>query len=401
MPVLRVRCLVFTPAAGFVGQATISYEISDGTDSTIGEAVVNVGPTPGSVDGLVTSEVMGIGYTDAQGDEIDGLDGLDDIIFGNAGDDSIDAGLGDDFVSGGQDNDTIYGSDGNDTIEGNDVIVGGLGEDSQSGGLGSDTFYIGVDEGDSDIVVGGEDAGNSDIDVLDLSGADVDYISYVGGTPASEAGVVYFNNGTKMEFSEIEKVIPCFTPGTLIATPQGQRPVETLKVGDKVMTRDNGLQAIAWVGQKKMYRRDLIERPKMKPVLVKAGSLGDGLPEQDMQLSPNHKVLINKPQAQMLFGDAEVLVAAKHLIGQPGIEQIDVAQTTYIHFMCENHEVILSDGTWSESFHPGDYSMNGIDDSSRDEIYSLFPELRTPAGLESYQLARPELKKFEALLLLN
>ena len=237
--------------------------------------------------------------------------------------------------------------------------------------------------------------------MLDLSGADVNYIDYVGGTPAPEAGVVYFNNGTKMEFSEIEKVIPCFTPGTLIATPQGQRPVETLKVGDKVMTRDNGLQSIAWIGQKKMYRRDLIERPKMKPVLVKAGSLGDGLPEQDMQLSPNHKVLINKPQAQMLFGDAEVLVAAKHLIGQPGIEQIDVAQTTYIHFMCENHEVVLSDGTWSESFHPGDYSMNGIDDSSRDEIYSLFPELRTPAGLENYQLAQPKLKKFEALLLLN
>ena len=45
--------------------------------------------------------------------------------------------------------------------------------------------------------------------------------------------------------------------------------------------------------------------------------------------------------------------------------------------------------------------MNGIDDSSRDEIYSLFPELRTPAGLENYQLAQPKLKKFEALLPLN
>ena len=53
-------------------------------------------PAPGPVDGLDSDENMGPGYTDLQGDQIDGTDGINDTIFGNGGDDTIDSGLGDD-----------------------------------------------------------------------------------------------------------------------------------------------------------------------------------------------------------------------------------------------------------------------------------------------------------------
>ena len=120
-----------------------------------------------------------------------------------------------------------------------------------------------------------------------------------------------------------------------------------------------------------------------------------------MLLSPNHKVLLVDVNAELLFDDREVLVAAKHLVGKAGIQQADVAQTSYIHFMFERHEVVLSDGAWTESFHPGDYSITGIDKDARAEILALFPDLATEQGLKEYRLARTELKRHEAKALLG
>ena len=45
-------------------------------------------------------------------------------------------------------------------------------------------------------------------------------------------------------YSEIEEVVICFTPGTTIATRRGEIPVQQIKVGDLVVTRDNGLQPV-------------------------------------------------------------------------------------------------------------------------------------------------------------
>lgn len=55
-----------------------------------------------------------------------------------------------------------------------------------------------------------------------------------------------------MTFKNIETVIPSFTPGTLIAPSQGERRVEDLRAGDRVITRDNGIQEIRWAGAKRV-----------------------------------------------------------------------------------------------------------------------------------------------------
>jgi hypothetical protein len=78
-----------------------------------------------------------------------------------------------------------------------------------------------------------------------------------------------------------------------------------------------------------------------------------------------------------------------------------VSGVTYVHIMFERHEVVLSDGVWSESFQPGDHSLGGLAQNQRDEIFTLFPELKTTAGVEGYQAARKSLKKHEARLLLR
>ena len=187
----------------------------------------------------------------------------------------------------------------------------------------------------------------------------------------------------------------------MIATPKGEVPVETLKAGDKIITRDNGIQEIRWMGQKELGWHDLIANPHLKPVLVRQGSLGNGLPERDMMVSPNHRLLVANDRTALYFDEHEVLVAAKHLTAGQGIHSVDSVGTTYIHFMFDRHEVVLSNGAWTESFQPGDFTLKGMGNAQRSEIFDLFPELKTDAGLEDYSAARRTLKRHEALLLVK
>jgi Ca2+-binding RTX toxin-like protein len=373
----------------FGGDGNDSLEGRSGNDEIFGDdgddKIVGNGGNDSLFGGAGDDEITG----NIEDDLIDGGDGNDDLRA-QAGDDVIDGGDGDDVIDGGLDDDTIDGGDGNDTI------IGGEGVDDLSGGFGNDTFLGG---NGGDVVTGGEDADGNDIDVLDLTGSNVDRIDYVDGDP--EAGTVTFLDGSTMTFSEIENVIPCFTPGTLIATPKGERLVEELQVGDRIITRDNGIQEIAWVGHKPMAGTQLVQNPHLQPVLIKRGALGHGLPERDMMVSPNHRVLVSSDKTQLYFEESEVLAAAKHMVGAEGIHTVNVMQTTYVHFMFERHEVVLSNGAWTESFQPGDYSLKGIGNSQRNEIFDLFPELSTKTGLENYQSARKALKKHEAKLLLK
>ena len=95
------------------------------------------------------------------------------------------------------------------------------------------------------------------------------------------------------------------------------------------------------------------------------------------------------------------LVSAKHLINGDTIYTQPRSQFTYYHFMFDQHEVVLSDGAWSESFQPGDWTMNGIGNAQRTEILELFPELARPEGIAAYQSARRSLRKFEAQILVQ
>jgi hypothetical protein len=335
----------------------------------------------------------------------------DDQVFGEAGNDQLRGGVGDDTLSGGTGNDVLFGDDGDDVLvtgPGQDVAFGGAGDDLFVGGAGHDVMFGGDDRdtftgvGAGDVVDG--DEGGSDFDLLDLTGSGPFRIRYTGQD--QESGFVDFldNDGDvtgTLRFREIERIVPCFTPGAMIATPDGERPVESLKAGDKVITRDNGIQEIAWIGERRLDWQTLRRNPHLKPILVRKGALGGGLPERDMQLSPNHRMLVANDRTSLYFEEREVLASAKHLVNNRGIHEVEAIGVSYIHFMFERHEVILSNGAWSESFQPGDYSLRGIGNSQRSEIFELFPDLKTSCGLAGYTSARRSLKRHEARLLVE
>ena len=374
----------------------------DGNDTIIGAEGSD------SIDAGSGNDLVYGGYDPSVPDSVNIPDATD--LAPTNGLDNIHGGDGNDTIFGMDDKDTIYGDAGNDVLDGgidNDQAYGGTGNDSITGGQGADSLYGGDDRdlfvsgtaGDS---VDGNEGGN-DYDTLDLTGTGPIHIIY--DPLNAENGTVQFLDPTDhhvtgtLDFKNIENVIPCFTPGTLIATPRGEVAVENLLVGDKIITRDNGMQEIRWLGRRELSWSDLSLAPHLKPVLIRQGALGNGLPERDMLVSPNHRLLVANDRTALYFDEHEVLVAAKHLAAGKGIHSIDAAGATYIHFMCDRHEVVLSNGAWTESFQPGDYTLKGMGNAQRSEIYDLFPDLKTEAGLENYSAARRTLKRHEALLI--
>ena len=328
-----------------------------------------------------------------------------DFISGDAGDDQLFGGLGNDTLYGGDGADLLSGGDGADTIyggAGNDTINGGAGADLIDGGAGRDTIIVGGGtEGFGDTVLGGETG--DDYDVLDLSawGWALTNIIYDPFNP--ENGTVEFLDGYgnvigSMSFSGIEKVIPCLTPGTRVVTDRGELRVEELRAGDRVMTRDNGLQELRWVGRRDLSLADLIVNPALRPVEITAGALGQGLPLRDMKVSPQHRMLMMGARAEMLFGEAEVLVAATHLTALPGVAEKLTAGISYIHLLFDRHEIICADGAWTESFQPAMRMLGGMEAAQRAEIAELFPEI-AGKGFD-YPAARLSLKAHEARVLL-
>ncbi|MBB5724042.1 hypothetical protein FHS72_003692 [Loktanella ponticola] len=206
----------------------------------------------------------------------------------------------------------------------------------------------------------------------------------------------------KVPLSEIEDVLVCFASGTKIATPKGEVAVETLRAGDKVFTRDNGIQEIAWTGSRTLTTKDLLAAPDLQPVLVRAGSLGSSLPEKDLLLSRNHRLLMSGRRAALHFSDTEVFAAAKYMTATDGIDAVQISGVTYVHLMFAQHEVILSNGTWTESFQPADHVLNGIHATQRAEIFDLFPDLgQMEAADPGFGNARRVLKRHEAAILIK
>ncbi|MCP5073084.1 MAG: Hint domain-containing protein [Rhodobacteraceae bacterium] len=185
------------------------------------------------------------------------------------------------------------------------------------------------------------------------------------------------SGNTNVEYTSIPSII-CFTPGAMITTPRGQIPVEMLQIGDLVITADNGLQAIRWIGRKRMTGARLQAYPKLRPIRIRKDAFGDGLPDRDMWVSPQHRMLISSQRALLEHGEREVLAPAKGLLNDYSVTvDYGIRETEYIHILFDRHEIVFANGAPTESFHPGMTAMSAIDNDARTELFEVFPELET------------------------
>ena len=378
------------------GTEADSIDGGDGNDSILGGSG-NFADT--LIGGLGDDTIRG----DDGADQIFGGDG-NDSLDGGTGNDTIDGGIGADSIDGGAGDDSITGGDGSDTIlggSGNDTIDGGAGADFLTGGADQD-FFLNLTAGD---IVDGSETGN-DFDTLDLQSWGKALTNIIYDPLNHENGTVQFldNLGNvigTMTFSNIENVIPCFTPGTLIETDRGAVAVESIRVGDRVLTRDSGYRPVRWVGRRDLGKDELFHMQDLVPIRISQGAFGPDMPSRDMLVSPRHRILMTGRRAELISGETESLASALHLVGMAGIKRArDVVDVSYVHIMFDQHEIVRSDGLWTESFQPGATTLDGMQDAQRDEIYRLFPELATEMGRKAYVSARIGLKRHEVRAIL-
>ncbi|QYX56274.1 Hint domain-containing protein [Roseovarius sp. SCSIO 43702] len=168
----------------------------------------------------------------------------------------------------------------------------------------------------------------------------------------------------------------CFTPGTRIATPDGPRLVEDLREGDRVATKDNGAEEIQWIGRRRMTGARLFAMPNLRPIRIGAGALGHLRPDQELLVSPEHRMLVQGDVARALFNTDEVLVSAKDLVNQETVTvDLSVREVTYVHLLLPRHQVIWANGVETESFHPASAALSSLAEDDRERLLARNPAL--------------------------
>ncbi|MEP3033992.1 MAG: Hint domain-containing protein [Pseudoruegeria sp.] len=201
--------------------------------------------------------------------------------------------------------------------------------------------------------------------------------------------------------TEVPQGVICFTAGTRIQTQRGSVLVQDLTVGDRLQTKDDSYQPVQWIGSRRISGARLYAMPQYRPIRIRGGALGEDKPDGDLLVSPDHRLLLKGPKAQVLFNTDEVLVAARDLINNASIHRdFHTREVTYYHLMMERHQIVWANGVETESFHPANAPLNAIEGEQRDRLLAMLPELETdPHAYGEY--ARRNLPKSDAAILLH
>ncbi len=204
--------------------------------------------------------------------------------------------------------------------------------------------------------------------VFSQNGNFSDVWGYATSAPLQD-GVSYVKvDGTNSGTSGYENYITCFAEGTLIDTADGPIPVQDITVGQAVWTRESGDLPVRWVST-----TDVSGQGAFAPVCFAPGAIGN---DAELLVSQQHRVWVENAMAELLFGEREVLVAAKHLCGIPGVDLSPQERISYTHFMFDSHQIVRANGALMESFFYADSAVGALERAQREELKSIFPAVQ-------------------------
>jgi hypothetical protein len=191
---------------------------------------------------------------------------------------------------------------------------------------------VNVQSGDKIEVVGS--------DSITQTGNTVNFFGALGilsplGSYTIPAGVTYTYDAS----TDTLTFTSCFLRGTLIQTPEGDIPVEDLRVGDVVVTH-NGVAEIKWVGRRRLDPKAIDKPRDTLPVRIQAGAIAENVPARDLYVSPDH--------CMFLEGS---LIPAKFLMnGTTVTQEPTLVPFEYFHIELEQHSIVLAEGAQTETY---------------------------------------------------
>jgi hypothetical protein len=158
-----------------------------------------------------------------------------------------------------------------------------------------------------------------------------------GSTVYGETFSVTSNGGTG---TDITVIAACYLRGTHITTAEGERPIESLAIGDLVKTYSGQLRPIRWIGRRRYSRASVAANRELSPVRIRTGALAAGMPRRDLYVSPGHAMYLDG----MLLS-ARDLVNGISILQEPWHDEV-----SYYHVEFDSHDIIVAEGALSESF---------------------------------------------------
>ncbi len=182
------------------------------------------------------------------------------------------------------------------------------------------------------------------------------------------------SNAETVQLGDRTNTPACFLQGTSLRTPLGQTYVEYLREGDLISTVDHGPLPIRWIGwQTVEFSEDCAEH---KPILIKEGAFGGGLPTRDLAVSPLHHVALEGSAIEYLIGQSEVLAQAHALCTLPKIRRMHGKTVArYYSVLLDHHALVWADGLRAESFYPTPTALDRLGPVQQDAIAMRFPDL--------------------------
>jgi len=133
-----------------------------------------------------------------------------------------------------------------------------------------------------------------------------------------------------------------FTRGTQITLATGgQMPIEALRIGDKILTRDDGVQELRWIGQNTVRAVGAFA-----PICIRAGTLNNA---RDLVVSPDHRLFIYQRQDAIGAGRSELLVKARHLVNDDSVTVQEGGFVDYFQLLFDRHQIIYAEGIAAET----------------------------------------------------
>lgn len=233
-----------------------------------------------------------------------------------------------------------------------------------------------------------------------VGGVTQQYFFVLGDPPATLAQMNAIGNGA-IPLTLVDPDPPpfCFSKGAEISTPTGRRLVEDLRAGDSVLTEDGRTVTIAWIGASSYERRHAAREDRLRPVHLHAHAFGRGLPERELVLSPQHRIVVEGAACELLFGTERAFVVARHLTAPFASMPEPEADVTYFHVLLERHEILIANGLPCESLQPARQMIDALSSAARNGLKAVVDTLGAEA-LMTRPDALPTLNHREASVLL-